>query len=63
MPVTQWMVVDLPAPLGPRKPKKSPCAIVERKILDRDGAAAIDLAQMGNGKGGSHGNVDSKTPL
>src|SRR3569832_2245459 len=31
MPVTQWMVVDLPAPLGPRNPKNSPSGMVSDK--------------------------------
>src|SRR5689334_9306063 len=31
MPVMQWMVVDLPAPLGPRNPKNSPSGMVSDK--------------------------------
>ena len=33
------MVVDLPAPLLPRKPKISPRATVERQVVDGDEVA------------------------
>ena len=35
MPQSMRMVVDLPAPLGPRKPKISPLATLERDMVDR----------------------------
>ena len=34
-PHSMRMVVDLPAPLAPRKPKISPCLDVERQVVDR----------------------------
>ncbi len=54
MPVTQWMVVDLPGAVWPEKTEEIPRRHVERKLFDADSAAAIDLAQMGNRKGGDH---------
>ncbi len=46
MPVTQWMVEDLPAPFGPRKAEKIPRRDGHGEVFHRDSAAAIDFAQM-----------------
>ena len=39
------IVVDLPAPFGPRKPNTSPCRDPEGQVLDAAGAAAIGLGE------------------
>ena len=38
-PVSIFMVVDLPAPLGPRKPSTSPLLDLERDAVDGDDVA------------------------
>ncbi len=46
-PVMMRMVVVLPAPLGPRKPRISPLARGERDVADR-GEVAVALGQVAN---------------
>ena len=44
-PVSMRMVVDFPAPFGPRNPKKQPRGTVEVQAVDR-GLAPVDLAEI-----------------
>ena len=49
-PHSMRIVVDLPAPLLPRKPKTSPCRDLERQAVDGDEVAEA-LRQIGDGDG------------
>ena len=44
----QWISVDLPAPLGPSRPKNSPSPIVERDAAQRLGPRRIALDEVGD---------------
>ena len=50
--LTTPISVDLPAPLGPSRAKKSPGSTLQRHALERLDAVVVDLAQVGDVQGG-----------
>ncbi len=54
------MVVVLPAPLGPSKPKHSPRSMVEIEAvdrIDRHGPGGITFTEVATENGGNHGDT------
>ena len=61
-PVSILMVVDFPAPFGPRKPKNWPGSHPQVHVLDGNQVAETPGQVFGTDGGSSHESFDSSTP-